>query len=116
MHNLKRGFKDPQCSKKNCLGRSVDAPALSPSIIKNLGATFCKLDEKDLSDSALLKKKMLPTLASGNKRTSKKKASSDANEAEALPTPSGKKATKKKSTPNDKDADVPMKDQKKPRK
>ena len=116
MQQLRNGYKEPQCSSKNCLGCNVEPPNLSPSVIRNLGVSFCKIDEKDLSDSALLKKKMLPTLASGNKRTSKKKASSDANEAEALPTPSGKKATKKKSTPNDKDADVPKKDQKKPRK
>ena len=40
LHNQKRGFKDLQCFKKNCLGCTVEPPTLSPSMIKNLGATF----------------------------------------------------------------------------
>jgi hypothetical protein len=36
---------------------------LSPSVIRNLGASFCKLDEKDLTVPALQKKRKVPVTA-----------------------------------------------------
>ena len=44
---------------------------------KNLGATFCKLDEKDLIEVALHKKKKLSVPAPGGKKAQKKIPSKD---------------------------------------
>ncbi|KAG2538585.1 hypothetical protein PVAP13_9NG380500, partial [Panicum virgatum] len=88
MLNLKKGYKEPHCSDKGCLGCTSVPPNLSPAIIKNFGASFCKLDEQDLSDAALTKKKKVAVLAPGKKEshavhTSQRKAD--------VPTTSGKK-------------------------
>jgi hypothetical protein len=93
VQNLINGFKGPQCSSKNYLGCTVVPPNLSPSIIWNLGATFCKLDDKDLTEPALQKKKKV-----------------------AVPAPGGKKAPKKKPMTEYKNADGSKKDNKKQRK
>jgi hypothetical protein len=53
--SLKNGFREPQCSRKGCLGCSVNSPILSPLVIRNLGASFCNLDEDNLTDAALNK-------------------------------------------------------------
>jgi len=53
----KNGFKNPKCTSKNCLGCTVSPPALSPSVIRNLGSTFCKMEEATLTETALLQKK-----------------------------------------------------------
>lgn len=53
----KRGFKTTTCPHKNCLACDNELPTISPSIIKNLGAAFCKIEESKLSLEALKKKK-----------------------------------------------------------
>jgi hypothetical protein len=56
-----KGYKSSTCANKNCLGCDVVAPTISPSIIKNLGASFCKVDADKLTTEALGKKtKWLP--------------------------------------------------------
>ncbi|RLM69503.1 hypothetical protein C2845_PM17G10050 [Panicum miliaceum] len=82
MKNLKKGFKEVQCSSKNYLGCRVVPPNLSPSIIENLGASFCKFDEKDLTVPALQKKKKTSAIAPGGKKVPKKKANPDDHDAE----------------------------------
>ena len=64
---------------KNYLGCSIEPPTLTPSVLRNLGASFCKVNEKDLSDAALFKKKKI--LDPIGKRTVKKKANPDDNDA-----------------------------------
>jgi hypothetical protein len=51
-----KGYKSSACANKNCLGCDVVAPTISPSIIKNLGASFCKVDADKLTTKALGKK------------------------------------------------------------
>jgi hypothetical protein len=52
-----KGYKSLACASKNCLGCDVIPPTISPSIIKNLGASFCKVDADKLIVEALGKKK-----------------------------------------------------------
>jgi len=76
--SIKKGFKDPQCSSKNYLGCTVQPPNLSPSIIRDLGASFCKVDEKHLTVPALQKKKKKPPVpAPGGKKAPKKNPNND---------------------------------------
>ena len=71
MEVQKNGFKDSSCNRKNCLGCTVKPPSLSPSVIRNLGATFCNMDEETVTEAALLKKKLVAT-PGGKWRTKKK--------------------------------------------
>ena len=89
--NQKQGYKNPQCMDKNCLGCTLVPPNLSPSVIRNLGESFYKVDGKELIDAAL---------------TKKKKAFA----------PVGKKLIKKKANPDDNYAADSKKDKKKPKK
>ena len=77
---LNKGYKNSTCSVKGCLGCTLNPPILSPSTIKNLGSSFCKLDPNLLSEENL-----------GQPSLKKKSA----------PSPSGKKPSKKKSSIND---------------
>jgi hypothetical protein len=51
-----KGYKSSACANKNYLGCDVVAPNISPSIIKNLGVSFCKVDADKLTTEALGKK------------------------------------------------------------
>ncbi|RLN12273.1 hypothetical protein C2845_PM09G10930 [Panicum miliaceum] len=82
MQNQKRGFKDPQCPTKGCLGCTVVPPSLSPTIIKNLGASFCQVDEKERTVTALHRKKKVTMLAPGGKKAPKKKIAPDSQDAD----------------------------------
>ncbi|CAO2169256.1 unnamed protein product [Urochloa humidicola] len=62
------GFRRHTCMNKNCLGCSKEPPQLSPSVIKNLGYTFCKLDEAKLTKEALNKKRKVPVAAPSGKK------------------------------------------------
>jgi hypothetical protein len=48
-----KGFKSTYCKDKNCLGCSSTPPTISQKIIKNLGASFCRLDPADLTAEKL---------------------------------------------------------------
>ncbi|CAN6198647.1 unnamed protein product [Urochloa humidicola] len=65
--NQLKGFKGHTCMNKNCLGCSKEPPTLSPSVIKNLETTFCKMDEAKLTKEALGKKRKIPVAAPGGK-------------------------------------------------
>lgn len=53
LHNNSKGFKSSGCKNKSCLGCSSDPPTLSASVVRDLGASFCKLDPAGLSEEAL---------------------------------------------------------------
>lgn len=53
LHKLNKGFKSSVCKDSNCLGCSTDPPVLSPSIVRDLGATFCNIDPSKLMDDSL---------------------------------------------------------------
>ncbi|CAN6324181.1 unnamed protein product [Urochloa humidicola] len=77
------------CKDDDCLGSSLKPPTLSPSLIKNLGTQFCKIDLVKLSKDALQKKKKAAPHI--EKRQLKKKNPKDNDDAY------GNKQTKKKS-------------------
>jgi hypothetical protein len=63
-------YKSSACASKNCLGCDVVPPTISPSIIKNLGASFCKVDADKLTVEALGKKaKWLPLVRKNSPRS-----------------------------------------------
>jgi hypothetical protein len=70
-----KGYKSSACANKNCLGCDVVHPTISPSIIKNLGASFCKVDADKLTAEALGKKSKVA--APGGKKQPKKPSSQD---------------------------------------
>ncbi|KAJ1289248.1 hypothetical protein BS78_02G149600 [Paspalum vaginatum] len=51
-----KGSKRNNCTDKHCLARSVAPPSISLSVIRNLGASFCKVSETELTDERLQKK------------------------------------------------------------
>ncbi|RCV25445.1 hypothetical protein SETIT_5G167200v2 [Setaria italica] len=82
-----KGFKSSSCNDKQCLGCSIDPPTISTSVIKNLGASFCKIDPAKLTDVPLKKRKTVA--APGGKKQPKKLSKED--DAD------GSKSAKKKS-------------------
>ena len=98
----------------NCLACGSAPPILSPSIIRNLGETFCKLDAEKVSDVALRKKKTNVKEAIGIKNKKEKVQASGSekvdlgpnkskkkNSEDALAAPSGAKHVKAKNKKND---------------
>ncbi|CAL4899272.1 unnamed protein product [Urochloa decumbens] len=70
-----KGFKHASCIDKSCLGCNSKPPTISPSLIKNLGASFCKIDPAKLTDEMLGKKRK--ATAPGGKKPAVKKPSKD---------------------------------------
>jgi hypothetical protein len=52
----------------------LDPPSLSPSIIKNLGATFCNIDPDKLAVEKLSKARTKKVVAPGGKKQAKSKS------------------------------------------
>lgn len=78
---LNKEFKSSACLNKGCLGCLMDPPNISPTVIRNLGSTFCNIDPALLTEEAL-----------GKKQIKKKKAA---------PSPGGKKQGNKKPPTDD---------------
>lgn len=51
------GLKSTHCADNNCFGCSAVPPALSSTVIKNLGEVYCKIPAAKLSEEALSVKK-----------------------------------------------------------
>lgn len=66
-----KGFKHKSCQDRHCLICEAPPPNISPSIIRNLGATFCDIDPNQLTDAALAKKKKVSTPGKGKKTVKK---------------------------------------------
>ncbi|CAN6243763.1 unnamed protein product [Urochloa humidicola] len=79
--NHLKGYKNNSCLSRNCMGCDKEPPTFSPSIIKNLGATFCKIDEAKLTKEALTKNRKV-TVPGGPKplQTKNKKKGDDDND------------------------------------
>jgi hypothetical protein len=86
-----KGYRGSACVSKNCLGCDVVPPTISPSIIKNLGASFCKVDADKLTVEALAKKNKVA--APGGKKQPKKPSSQEPSN-EDVSKPSKKKPKK----------------------
>lgn len=69
----KKGFKGKSCADKRCFVCEFDPPTISPSIIKNLGTTFCHIDPEKLEAKTMIKKKKVS--APGEKKPNIKKKS-----------------------------------------
>jgi len=76
MANQRNGFRDPLCTRKDYLGCTVTPPTLSASVIRNLGASFCNLEEDKLTNTVLSKKKLAST-PRGKKPAKKKPTNKD---------------------------------------
>lgn len=78
---LNKGFKASSCRMKGCLGCLMDPPTLSPTVIRNLGSSFCSIDPALLTEDALgkkiIKKKKSAPSPSGNKQQKKNRPSVD---------------------------------------
>jgi hypothetical protein len=72
LKKVHRGFKSTACKDKNCVGCSTTPPAISPSITKDLGASFCDINPDDLTEENLSKQ---PKGKATNKKVIKRKAS-----------------------------------------
>ncbi|CAL4992476.1 unnamed protein product [Urochloa decumbens] len=70
--HLHNGFKTSPCEHQNCLGCTIEPPTISPTVIKNLGSSFCGIDPEHLTVEKLNKKKK--PAAPGGKKQVKKKA------------------------------------------
>lgn len=53
IEKLHKGFKTSGCKDKSYLGCSAAPPAISTSIIQDLGAAFCNINPEDLSETNL---------------------------------------------------------------
>jgi hypothetical protein len=53
LHNQHKGFKSSICKDRNCLGCSPNPPVLSPSVVRDLGVSFCSVDPAKLTDDKL---------------------------------------------------------------
>jgi hypothetical protein len=69
-----KGYKNSPCFNKNCLGCSLDPPTLSPSVIKNLGVTFCNINPDKLAVEKLSKARNKKAAAPGGKNQAKSKS------------------------------------------
>ncbi|CAN6304298.1 unnamed protein product [Urochloa humidicola] len=119
VRKMKKGFRTNECLDKFCLGCEVSPPNISPSVIKNLGTAFCKLDAEKLTlDKLRAKRKADPI-----NKTAKPKQGDPLEEIKTAVkrTATLKKPIKGKKPPVANDDDKPNKDKnkeeiKKPRK
>ena len=72
----KKGFKDPICKDKSCLGYNAKPPSLSTKAIRSISSTLCDLDASQVTDAALSKKKKSQLAPVGVAYQKKKDASS----------------------------------------
>ncbi|CAL4988404.1 unnamed protein product [Urochloa decumbens] len=66
-----KGFKHGTCLNKDCLGCASKPPTVPPSVIRNLGVSFCKVDPSKLTEEALGMKRKAS--APGGKKPTVKK-------------------------------------------
>ncbi|CAO2163422.1 unnamed protein product [Urochloa humidicola] len=64
-----KGYKGA-CQDRKCLACDADPPTLLPSVIRNLGADFCKIDAKKLTNARFLKRRKVA--APGGKKLASK--------------------------------------------
>ena len=53
LHAINKGFKPSICKDRNCLGCETTPPLICPSVVRDLGTSFCKMDPKKLTDEKL---------------------------------------------------------------
>lgn len=72
---IRKGFKDPVCMGKFCLGCNSKPPTLSNKTIRKLSSTLCDIDASQVTDESLmkLKKAGAPSPKKKNVGSSRKK-------------------------------------------
>lgn len=65
-------YKGKTCADKRCFSCDSDPPTISPSLIKNIGTTFCNMDPEKLKDPPMIKKKKVAA-PRGKKQAIRKK-------------------------------------------
>jgi hypothetical protein len=68
-----KGFKTTSCTSKKCLACNPNPLDLSLSMIKNLGTTYCQVEEGLLSEKALNMKKKKSSKTVGKKQLKENK-------------------------------------------
>lgn len=56
LHSQNKGFKPSLRKDKSCLGCETKPPLISTAVVRDLSASFCKVDPKSLTDEKLLSK------------------------------------------------------------
>lgn len=98
LHGITKGFKSLVCRDQNCLGCTSNPPLLSASVVRDLGASFCKVNPDLLSDDKLgakLNKKGAVTKPK-TKKAKKSKGSEEDAATGTVAKPKEKKAKKPK--------------------
>ncbi|TVU34494.1 hypothetical protein EJB05_16329, partial [Eragrostis curvula] len=67
-----KGFKTDSCTDRRCVTCTAEPPNLTPSIIRNLGETFCKIKPVALSENALTKTSKTKSVIGDGKKKAKK--------------------------------------------
>lgn len=92
IHNNWKGYRNTACKNHgNCLGCAIDPPIISPSVVRDLGSSFYKLDPAALTDESLHSKKKMKTAISKPKGKSSKKKDGFDGANDAGPSTSKKK-------------------------
>lgn len=81
LHILNKGFKPSVCKDKNCLGYVTKPPLISPSVVHDLGTSFCKMDPNKLTDEKLHAKPAAKKVVSKPKAKKTKKSEDKKDEA-----------------------------------
>ncbi|KAF8720685.1 hypothetical protein HU200_023587 [Digitaria exilis] len=87
----KQGFKGKRCQDKQCIACHSHPPTISPTIIKNLGTSFCKVGMEKLDKVAHLKRKKAHVPVGKKSVIKKKPKDSDNDDVDK----NGKKKSKK---------------------
>lgn len=69
------GFKRNICTDRKCLAYSSNPPTLSNQVIRALGTELCQIEEEELADEVLLKKRKQSSPVGEKKNPSQKKRS-----------------------------------------
>ncbi|OEL23309.1 hypothetical protein BAE44_0015672, partial [Dichanthelium oligosanthes] len=85
MKKINRCFKNASCLDKSYIGCSIEPPIISPSVIKNLGTTFCKIDLSKLTDETLPRKKKVTAPVGRKLKKHPKKDDNDKNSTKKKP-------------------------------
>lgn len=57
LREVNNGFKASSCSNRKCLACTPNPPTLSIQTLQLLGSDICKLNQEEVSEEALIKKR-----------------------------------------------------------
>jgi hypothetical protein len=83
LQQSRKGFYNPSCNEKQCLGCKAKPPTLSSKVIRNLCSSLCDVDATLVSDEALNKKRK--NEAPGKSKMDKKAVTAPSKPKKATP-------------------------------